>query len=226
MHYETIQFILELVGSVSFAISGALLGIRRSMDIFGTIVLGVVTAVGGGMIRDIALGITPPMAFTDSRLTLISFLVSVFVFWIFYRRGDHLNGRFLITFEKYLVIFDAVGLGAFTIVGMNTAAATGYMDHRFLILFCGMVTGIGGGIIRDLLAGIIPFVFIRQIYAVASFLGGLLYLLTYQSLGPSFAMILGFVGVIFVRLFSYSRNWNLPRIMVEEVEERRDKRDE
>lgn len=221
MHYESIQFILEFIGTIAFAISGALLGVRRSMDIFGTMVLGLVTAVGGGMIRDLTLGITPPAAFTDSIWTLIAVVVSLLGFLSFYRRGNHLNSRFLITFEKYLVFFDALGLAAFTIVGMNTAAGIGYVNQHFLILFCGMATGIGGGIIRDLLAGIVPFVFIRQIYAVASFAGGVLYLLTYQSLGPSVAMILGFSGVLVVRLISYLKNWNLPRVIVEDIEEGR-----
>ena len=155
MHYESIQFILEFIGTIAFAISGALLGVRRSMDIFGTMVLGLVTAVGGGMIRDLTLGITPPAAFTDSIWTLIAVVVSLLVFLSFYRRGNHLNSRFLITFEKYLVFFDALGLAAFTIVGMNTAAGIGYVNQHFLILFCGMATGIGGGIIRDLQAVLI-----------------------------------------------------------------------
>lgn len=219
MNYQSIQFILEVIGTVSFAISGALLGIRRSMDIFGIIVLGVVTAVGGGMIRDVALGLIPPSAFLDSTFPVLAALVSVFVFLIFYRRGNHLNSRFVLTFEEYLVFFDALGLGAFTIVGMNTAAGVGYLDNGFLVLFCGMITGIGGGIVRDLLAGIVPFVFIRQVYGAASFIGGVFYLLLYKSLGPSLAMIVGFLLVVVVRMVAHIKKWNLPRVRVEDMKE-------
>ncbi|MDO5714163.1 MAG: trimeric intracellular cation channel family protein [Tissierellia bacterium] len=214
--YETMQFTLDLIGTIAFALSGALLGIRRSMDLFGIIVLGVVTAVGGGMLRDTMLGLTPPTALARPLFTLVAVLCSLILFLIFYGRGEMLHKNYIMVFEKILVIFDAFGLGAFTVVGMNVSELAGYGDRHFLMIFMGMITGIGGGIIRDVLAGIVPFVFIRHVYAAASFVGGLVYVLIVPYIGSSYAMVIGFVIIVTVRLLAAKNKWELPRVeMVE-----------
>ncbi len=214
--YDSIAFSLDLIGTIAFAISGALLGIRRSMDLFGILVLGVVTAVGGGMIRDTLLGLTPPRALVSPLFSEVAVVSSLLLFLLFFLRRDLLMSHYLEIFERVLVFFDALGLGAFTVVGMNVAAQAGHGDHGFLLLFMGMITGIGGGIIRDLLAGIVPFVFIRHVYAGASLGGGFVYLLLAHLFGDSTAMLGGFFAVVLLRMFAYHYQWHLPRILFEE----------
>lgn len=218
IRYETMEFALDLIGTVAFAWSGALLGIRRSMDLFGIIVLGVVTAVGGGALRDVMVGVIPPTSLVRPLFTIIAVVSSLLLFLVLYGRGEMLRSNYIMFFEKILVFFDALGLGAFTVVGMNVAETQGYGDKYFLMLFMGMITGIGGGIIRDILAGIVPFVFIRHVYAAASLFGGVVFLVIRPAFGRSNAMVIGFIAVVVLRLLAARYRWDLPRVKLEEPE--------
>ncbi len=115
---ETFLFLLELAGTVAFAVSGAVLGIEKHMDIFGVGLLGITTAVGGGILRDLVVGLTPPRAFQDPIYLLVALGVSVVLFFPFVRR---IIGRSKRVFDALMLIMDAAGLGIFTITGMNTA---------------------------------------------------------------------------------------------------------
>ena len=136
MDYQSIvTFVMEMAGSVAFAASGAMVGVERNMDIFGVSVLGVATAVGGGMIRDIVLGIIPPAVFTNPVYALVSVLASCIVFFIFYFKRELLQGHRRETYDKIMLAMDSVGLGIFTVVGVNTGIRQGYMDNAFLLVF-------------------------------------------------------------------------------------------
>ena len=138
MDYQSIvTFVMEMAGSVAFAASGAMVGVERNMDIFGVSVLGVATAVGGGMIRDIVLGIIPPAVFTNPVYALVSVLASCIVFFIFYFKRELLQGHRRETYDKIMLAMDSVGLGIFTVVGVNAGIRQGHMDNAFLLVFLG-----------------------------------------------------------------------------------------
>ena len=157
MDYQSIvTFVMEMAGSVAFAASGAMVGVERNMDIFGVSVLGVATAVGGGMIRDIVLGIIPPAVFTNPVYALVSVLASCIVFFIFYFKRELLQGHRRETYDKIMLAMDSVGLGIFTVVGISTAHQAVPESGQFLLIFVGVITGVGGGVVRDMMAGNMP----------------------------------------------------------------------
>ncbi len=212
MNYESMDILFELLGTISFAFAGSMVGIRKSMDLLGVIVLGLVTALGGGCIRDLVLGNIPPQMFRDSKFAIYSLISSLILFAIFYVKFDFINSRTMKKIEKIMLLFDAIGLGAFTVTGINTAIIMGY-DSKFLLIFVGMVTGVGGGAIRDVMAGSIPIIFREEIYAVASFLGALAYIMFFKTaINKNLLMIITFSIVVIIRLISLKYNFHLPKI--------------
>ena len=213
--YSHIDAVLEIIGTIAFASSGAIVGIRKEMDIFGVIVLAVVTALGGGCIRDIILGNIPPSMFMNSTYAIQSVLCAIILFVIFYSIKGFATSKFLKKYEEIMIVLDAIGLGAFTVTGINTAVTMGYTDKKFLLIFVGMVTGIGGGIIRDIFSDSVPFVFKEQIYAVASFIGAVFYIVFKGILNPDILMVLTAVIVFVVRMVAVHKNLQLPKINFE-----------
>jgi len=209
---ESLLYILEMIGTIAFASSGAMVGIRKNMDIFGVSVLAITTAVGGGMIRDILLGITPPGVFIHKVYVVAAVATACLLFIIVYHRKEIMESRFIEKYEKTMVMLDAVGLGIFTILGMNTAIQSGFEDNIFLVMFVGVVTGIGGGMMRDIMAGMTPFVFVRHIYACASIFGAVCYIMTRSLLDQRTAIIISVSVVVIIRILAARFEWNLPRI--------------
>ncbi len=212
MDYTTFIFILEIIGTIAFASSGALVGIRKNMDIFGVLVLGITTAVGGGCIRDLILGIHPPKMFQNVSYAAAATLTSCFLFAVLYWKRELLDSRFLETYEQAMNTLDAIGLGIFTVVGIRTAISALAEPNHFLMLFVGVVTGIGGGMLRDIMAGSTPFVFVKHVYACASLIGAVLYIFLYPRLNEALAILLSAAVVILIRLLAAHYRWNLPRI--------------
>ena len=213
MNYsDLIIYIFEMIGTVAFASSGALVGIRKNMDIFGVNVLGITTAVGGGCIRDIILGITPPKMFQNFSYVGASILISCILFTIFYLNQELLSSRFLETYERIMISLDAIGLGVFTVMGIRTAIEASFENNLFLLIFVGAVTGIGGGMLRDVMAGMTPFVFVKHVYAIASILGAVCYIILRLYIQDTISLFLGAAVVIIIRLLAAHFRWNLPRI--------------
>lgn len=213
MNYsEYVIFIMEILGTVSFASSGAMLAIQRQMDIFGVAILGVTTAVGGGLIRDLILGLNPPSMFRNSQYTLVAIVTSLLLFAVMYLRKQIFSGSFMIWYDKLMMVFDTVGLGIFTVVGMNTAIEAGYGDNHFLLVFVGVLTGVGGGMMRDIMAGTMPYIFVKHVYAVASLAGALTFLFFYQNVPKIAGMLMGAGTVIIIRFLAAHYRWNLPRV--------------
>lgn len=213
MNYsDLIIYIFEMIGTVAFASSGALVGIRKNMDIFGVNVLGITTAVGGGCIRDIILGITPPKMFQNFSYVGASILISCILFTIFYLNQELLSSRFLETYESVMISLDAIGLGVFTVMGIRTAIEASFENNIFLLIFVGAVTGIGGGMLRDVMAGMTPFVFVKHVYAIASILGAVCYIILRLYIRDTISLFLGAAVVIIIRLLAAHFRWNLPRI--------------
>lgn len=205
---DVFSAIFEMIGVVAFAISGALVGIRHKMDLFGVISLGVITALGGGVIRDVILGIVPPAAFQNPTQVLVAAVVSILVFLPFSRRR---LARSTVQFDTLLLIADSIGLGIFTVHGLRAAVNAGFSNNLFLLIFVALITGVGGGVLRDLLAGERPYIFVKHIYACASIVGALLCALTAPRCGIQLAMTLGCAAVILLRLSSARYRWNLPK---------------
>lgn len=213
MNYsESIIYIFELIGTVAFASSGAMVGIRKNMDIFGVNMLGIMTAVGGGCIRDIILGITPPKMFQNFSYVGASILISCILFSVFYVNQRLLASRFLERYERIMISLDAIGLGVFTVMGIRTAIGISCEENIFLLVFVGTVTGIGGGMLRDIMAGMTPFVFVKHVYAIASILGAVSYIILRNYFRDIVSVFIGAAVVIIIRLLAAHFHWNLPRI--------------
>lgn len=204
---ETFVRILELIGTVAFAISGALIAVRKRMDLLGVIVLGVVTAIGGGILRDLILGITPPLSFRDPLCALVAAATSVILFIPQIRHHMMHNHRL---FEVILLVMDSVGLGVFTVLGIWRALDFSPDRSTFLLVFVGVLTGVGGGVLRDILAGDMPYILVRHVYACASLIGALACALLWRVLPQSAAMLIAILLVLIIRLLSAYFHWNLP----------------
>jgi uncharacterized membrane protein YeiH len=203
-------FFIEVIGTIAFASSGAMVAIKKQLDLLGVIVLGVTTAVGGGMLRDIIIGNVPPALFKDPIYVLLAFITVMLLFIIVRLNQKILDGRSIETYEKVMNIFDAIGLGAFTVVGIDTAVLSGYGDYHFLIIFLGVITGVGGGILRDIMAGQTPYVLRKHIYACASIVGAILYAWLLNYIDGNIAMLIGACSVVLIRLMATHFCWDLP----------------
>ena len=201
--------IFDLVWTLVFAISGAIAAVKKRLDLYGIFILAIVTALGGGMIRDILLGRTPPGVFTDIRYLGVSCLGGLLVIF-FYKAIDRLHHP--------LRIMDALGLGIFTVIGVNVTLAS--HGSWFAAVMLGMVTGTGGGMVRDVLAKEVPMVLQREVYAVASMAGAVFYIIWLQlPLLAGFRDIQGSIGALLsaaliaaIRIISVYHNWHLPRL--------------
>ena len=209
---DTIVFFVEIVGTVAFALSGAVMAVQRRMDIFGVLVLGVCTAVGGGVIRDILLGITPPNTFRNPVYALVAALASALIFFVGKSEPEIIISNRIQNLSLFNFL-DALGLGIFTVVGINTAINAGFEDNAFLQIFVGVTTGVGGGILRDLLSKTVPAVLKRRIYAVASIIGAATYFYMVKlSAGAPVAMLAGMLITVLIRMLATHSAWNLPRV--------------
>ena len=207
---EALIVFFDLIGTIAFAISGALIGISKKMDLFGTLVLAITTACGGGCLRDIMVGSVPPAMCRNPVYVVIAAVVATIVFLLVFFH-THMPRMLAPLYDKMLFWFDTLGLAAFTVDGIMVGISCGYESNAFLLVFLGFLTAVGGGTLRDVLAGRIPDIFLKHIYAVAAIAGGILLVLT-LPLGERTAMILGFSLVIALRCLAAHYRWNLPRI--------------
>jgi uncharacterized membrane protein YeiH len=205
---ELFAFVLELVGAAAFAVSGAMTGWKKRMDIFGVCIMGLTTACGGGVLRDLMLGKVPPSMFREPVYALTALLTSVLLFALAMRPAAFKKARQL---ELLLLWADALGLGIFTAVGVEAVFAAGYGANVFFAVFLGVLTGVGGGLLRDVLAGDRPYIFVRHIYACASIFGALLCALLRDLAGQRGAMLLCVFSVLALRLLASHYRWSLPR---------------
>ena len=204
--------ICEIIGIIAFAISGAMVAIEKDLDIFGVVVLGVTTALGGGVIRDLILAINPPTMFISSNYAALAAISSLIIFIFSYYKYKYIQKNRKI-FDNALNFFDSIGLGVFVVLGINTAMYSGYSDNNFLIMFIGVITGRGGGILRDIMVKDIPFVLRKRIYALAAILGGGVYIVLLKNgINSNFSLIIGILITILIRVLSKKYEWSLPRV--------------
>jgi len=192
---------LDYLGTAAFAVTGALRAMSKRLDLMGAVVLAVVTALGGGMMRDALIGHHPPSAFIDQSYLLIAITVGILTFFW---------GRRIQEQESWLIALDAIGLGIFTLVGASIAHEAGL--SAFGVLFIAMLTATGGGVLRAMMVAEIPFILNKEIYASASLMGALSYL-ALSSMGASNVWIFLIVMLMTtgIRLITWRCHMQLPR---------------
>lgn len=196
----TLLIYFDLIGVVAFAISGALIGIEKKLDLFGVIFLATTTAVGGGIFRDLLIGNTPPTTFLNPISMIISSSVGFIVFF---------TPNKIIKFNKVILISDAIGLSVFSVIGCRTAIVNG-VENAFFAVAMGLSTGVGGGILRDVFVNNIPYVLKKEIYAIASIIGALCYYFISKHLSDILSLYISFSITFIIRLLAIKFNISLP----------------
>ena len=209
----SVFFMIEIVGTIAFACSGALVAIKKNLDLLGVIVLGVTTAVGGGMLRDLLIGIHPPALFVNPVYVLAAFVAVLILFAFVRYRRITMEALSSLWYERVMNLLDAIGLGAFTVVGTDTPIGAGFGGYKFLMIFLGVITGVGGGILRDMMAGETPAVLRKHVYACASLAGAVSYVALRNVMDNGWDMILSALLVVVIRVLARHYRWNLPRAM-------------
>jgi uncharacterized membrane protein YeiH len=200
MALPQLLLVFDLGGTFVFAISGAMLGVRRGLDIFGVLVLAFAASSAGGMARDLLIGSVPPAALSDWRYCTVAMAAGLMTFF-WYSPISRL--------QTAILVFDAAGLALFAVAGATKALGFGLNPLTAAVL--GMLTGIGGGITRDLLVARTPDVLRRDLYAVAALAGSTLVVVGYRLAWPPGATAIGAAAVCFgLRLVAIRRGWNLP----------------
>ena len=196
-------YILDLFGTMAFAVTGAFKAIEHKADIVGIIILATITGLAGGTIRDVVFGKTLPNSLIDPTYVIIAVISAVVLFLLYSKMKKHWN-----VFLK----FDALGLGVFTVIGATFAYNLFGMNFLIIIL-SGMLTAIGGGILRDVFVNQTPIVFVKELYASASFIGAITFYFTLLITNEVYAAtILGITLTTGLRLIAMKYNWNLPRV--------------
>lgn len=199
---EVFIYILDLFGTMAFAVTGAFKAIDHRSDFVGIILLATITGVAGGTIRDVVMG-RFPNSISDPTYVIITVASGVCIFFLYSRLKKHWN-----LFLK----FDAFGLGIFTIIG-GTFAYNLFGLNFLIIIFAGVLTAVGGGILRDVFVNQVPIVFVKELYVTASFIGIFVFYLILFFEGELYlATIIGIVIATGVRLTAMKFNWNLPQI--------------
>lgn len=202
-----ILLIIELIGTVAFAISGAMIGLQKKMDVFGVTTLGVITAVGGGVIRDVVLGNTPPETFKNPIYGIVAILTSLIVLIPKIRKFFDTRPLF---FETFILLMDSLGLSVFVVFGIQTAVRELDNFNVYLLLFVAVISGTGGSILRDVLAGNRPFIFVKHFYAMACLIGAAICIGLWKFIGSANSMLIGAVVIFVLRICAAYFHWNLP----------------
>jgi uncharacterized membrane protein YeiH len=197
---SVVLVVLDLVGIFVFGITGALVGVRKKLDVFGIQVLALVTGLGGGFLRDVLIGATPPKALADWRYLAVPVVAGLITFFLHPRIGR---------VERLVNVFDAAGLALFCVTGARKALDYGLSPLSAALL--GTISGIGGGVIRDLLSGRVPVVLRSEIYATPAFLGaGIVVIADAAGYQASWVAFAAAIVCFVIRLLAIRRGWNAP----------------
>jgi uncharacterized membrane protein YeiH len=207
---STILTVLEIIGVFSFSISGALMAIDKENDFFGVIFLAIITSFGGGMLRDLFIGNTPPVFFTLYNLIIVSVITAatVFILAAIFKRQYVKNETFVETVNNY---FDALGLGVFVISGAKICIGAGF-TNPFLIIIMGMLSGTGGSMTRDIIMRKIPALLQKHIYLMAAIFGALLYYIFWRTgISDFIAVPISAASIVIIRILATAFHWNMPK---------------
>jgi len=199
-----IIYILDLLGTFTFAVSGALSASHKKFDVFGVMVIAFVTAVGGGTVRDLLLGHTPVFWLND--VLYISVILSAAVITVLYIKKD-------ITQKKTFLLLDAIGLGVFTVIGIQKGLM--YNLHPIFCIIMGIITSVVGGMFRDILCNKIPQILKTEIYASACLIGGIIYyILSSMEFSQNIIICCTILIVITIRLIAIRYKLSLPKTSI------------
>ena len=220
---STVLTVIEILGVLSFSISGALMAIDKENDFIGVIFLAIITSFGGGMLRDIFIGNNPPVFFKLFHLIIVSVITSTLVFLIatIFKKQYVKNEKLVQSINNY---FDAAGLGVFVISGARICIEAGF-DNPFLIIVMGMLSGTGGSMTRDIIMREVPALLRKHIYLMAALAGATIYyLLVRFGVSDMFAVPIGAILIVIVRILATVFKWNMPKaIDFKSLEEKSEK---
>jgi len=207
---EIILNIVEYIGVISFAISGTVIAISKKTDAVGALVFALLTCFGGGMIRDIVLGMVPRI-FVEPKnyvLALCCLAVSGVCFALAFipKTADFITKH---SHDFVIELTDAIGLSVFCVIGVDVAIECGF-DNAVLLIFCGCITGVGGGMLRDICSAEIPFIFRKHVYLIPTLCGSVIYTLTYRHIPHLAALSIAIFIIIALRVLAIKFKWNLP----------------
>lgn len=209
-----ILYILEILGTIAFAVSGAFVAIKARLDIFGVLFIGCITAVGGGILRDVLIGRTPPAIFSNLYILLVAALTSAAVFvvaYVYRKKFDAVREKI----EHVNNFFDAIGLAAFSVMGTEIAFVQGLSGNAVLSVLLGMLTGVGGGMFRDILTDTTPYIFKKHIYALASIGGATLYYVLRLFVAETWLpTVIAMAFILAIRMLATKYRWSLPKIQL------------
>lgn len=201
----------EWIGTAAFAVSGAMVAIDKRTDVFGVILLSIFTALGGGTLRDILIGHFPPRMFDSFHYVLLATVCALIVF-LLARTYQERYVRRERQIERVDNVFDAIGLGVFAVSGARIGVEAGYGGNIFLLTCLGMVTAVGGGMMRDVLLQEMPFVLKKRVYAVAAIAGALCYaLLVNAGVNAALSYVAGWALTVTLRILATVYRWDLPK---------------
>lgn len=215
---EVFLIIIQCIGAISFTISATIYAIHKRADIIGAIVFSLLTCFGGGLIRDIAIGNALPSILSDKVLiatAILSMVVSIICYHLGFikrvsRFADRHQHSFLIEFT------DSLGLASYVISGLEIAREAGH-DGFVVLVFAGCITGVGGGILRDICSAEIPAVFRKHIYLIPVVIASVFFTLTYKHMSEVLCVIITMLIIIVIRMLAFKFKWNLPIPKTEEV---------
>jgi len=216
MNFELTLIIIEYIGTIAFAISGAIIAIENKMDILGVMILGTTTAVGGGIMRDVIIGRDVPVVFENPSFLIVAGITTILVFitFVILKRLDLTQNRI---YKIVLNITDSLGLGVFVIIGATSTLDAGVTNH-LLVLFCSVLTAVGGGVLRDIMAAKIPGIFRKHIYCVVAILGAVFFYVLMINTSENAYNIIAFSTILIVvacRYLAFHFELNLPKVRIE-----------
>ncbi len=218
------EYTLEIIAIASFAVFGASAAIENRLDIFGVIVMASVTAVGGGLIRDLILNVEVPVMFATPMYCIVASITAVIVILVEnFMRMQRVKQRFDTEksreikerFDYLVTLCDSIGMGFFVIAGVNMSIAYGKGDNVFMTVFLGVVSGTGGGLLRDVMIGKKPMILRREIYATAAIFGAILYYYILPYMDKTFAVYLCTIIIAWIRMYTRKKNINIPSLFIQ-----------
>ncbi len=210
---QTVYTVLEIIGVISFSLSGAIMAIDRENDFIGVVFLAIITSFGGGMLRDLFIGNTPPVFFESYILAAVSAVTAIaaFILAAIFKKQYVENEKFVETVNN---ILDALGLGVFVISGTRLCLELGF-TNPMLVMLMGMLSGTGGSMTRDIIMREVPYILKKRIYMIAAILGATLYyILWYLNVSDALAYPISILLVFVIRMLATIFKWNMPRAII------------
>ena len=210
---DLIFTVMEYIGTVAFSVSGAMVAIHKEADLFGVLLLSLFTAFGGGIIRDLCLGITPPSFFSPDSFPKVAIslgaAIIVFLIALIFKHTYVKNEQKINSINN---VFDALGLGIFAVYGTQISIVSGNTSP-FIAILMGLLTGVGGGMLRDLSLGTVPFIIKKRVYAVATIFGASVYyvLVAVLQISSVWATLAGVLSTFILRICATVFKWNMPK---------------